>query len=51
MNAINAFLQGTLLKKIYLKPPEVINISSNKVLHLDKSIYGPKQSFQELELS
>lgn len=44
LDAVTAFLQGELSEEIYLRPPEGLEIPSNKVLRLQKSIYGLKQS-------
>lgn len=39
-----AFLNGDIKEEIYLKPPEGLKVESGKVLKLQKSIYGLKQS-------
>jgi hypothetical protein len=39
-----AFLNGTIDKLIYLTPPDGSDIPANKVLRLNKSLYGLKQS-------
>ena len=44
MDAITAFLQGELKENIYIIPPEGYENLNGKVLKLNKSIYGLKQS-------
>lgn len=43
MDVNNALLYGDLSEKIYIRAPEGYNVSSGKVLRLEKSIYGLKQ--------
>jgi hypothetical protein len=43
VDIVSAFLNGELEETIYVHPPELSGISSNKVLLLKKSLYGLKQ--------
>jgi len=40
----SVYLNAPLEGEIYIKPPQMVTISTGKVLHLWKSIYGPKQA-------
>lgn len=44
MDAVTAFLNGTLEEEIYMKQPECMDDGSGKVCKLQKSIYGLKQA-------
>lgn len=44
MDAVTAYLNGTLKEEVYMEQPEMFNDGSGKVCKLIKSIYGLKQS-------
>lgn len=44
MDAVSAFLQGTLKEDIYMAQPELFHDGTNRVCKLNKAIYGLKQA-------
>ena len=40
----NAFLNRDLSEEVYMQPPHVLSIESNKVCHLQRALYGLKQA-------
>ena len=44
MDAVSAYLNGTLKETVYMEQPELFDDGSKKVCKLQKSIYGLKQS-------
>lgn len=47
MDAVTAFLQGSLSEEIYMEQPDGFNDGSGRVCRLKKAIYGLKQSGRE----
>lgn len=44
MDAVTAFLKGTLNEEIYMKQQEAMDDGTGRVCKLQKSIYGLKQA-------
>ena len=46
MDVKNAFLNGDLSEEVYIQPPPGLFVDSNKVCHLQRALYGLKQTPQ-----
>ena len=44
MDVKNAFLNGDLSEEVYMQPPLDLSVNSNKVCHLQRVLYGLKQT-------
>ena len=44
MDVKNAFLNRNLSEEVYMQPPPGLSVESNKVRHLRRALYGPKQA-------
>ena len=44
MDVKNAFLNGDLSEEVYMQPPPGLSVESNKVCHIQRALYGLKQT-------
>ena len=44
MDVKNAFLNGDLSEEVYMQPPPVLSVESNRVCHLQCALYSLKQA-------
>ena len=44
MDVKNAFFNGDLSEEVYMQPPPILSVDSNKVCHLRHALHGLKQA-------
>jgi len=46
MDVKNAFLNGNLSEEVYIQPSPGLSVEPNKVYHIRRALYGPKQALR-----